>query len=149
MINRVILVGRITKEPELRTTASGINVLSFTLAFDNKNKNADGTRGSSFINCTAWRNNADIIAKYCHKGSQIGIDGSLQERKYQRRDGTNASVIEVVVNEVALLGSKGSSSTYNSQPEPASQGYVADEEPVDDVMAGGDDGDLADDDLPF
>ena len=65
MINRVILVGRITKEPELRTTASGINVLSFTLAFDNKNKNADGTRGSSFINCTAWRNNADIIAKYC------------------------------------------------------------------------------------
>lgn len=148
MINRVILVGRITKEPELRTTSSGINVLSFALAFDNKNKNADGTRGSSFINCTAWRNNADIIAKYCHKGSQIGIDGSLQERKYQRRDGTNASVIEVVVNEVALLGSKGSSSTYNSQPEPASQGYVADEEPVDDVMAGGD-GDLADDDLPF
>lgn len=148
MINRVILVGRITKEPELRTTASGINVLSFTLAFDNKNKNADGTRGSSFINCTAWRNNADIIAKYCHKGSQIGIDGSLQERKYQRRDGTNASVIEVVVNEVALLGSKGSSSTYNSQPEPASQSYVADEVPVDDVMAGGD-GDLADDDLPF
>lgn len=148
MINRVILVGRITKEPELRTTASGINVLSFTLAFDNKNKNADGTRGSSFINCTAWRNNADIIVKYCHKGSQIGIDGSLQERKYQRRDGTNASVIEVVVNEVALLGSKGSSSTYNSQPEQASQGYVADEEPVDDVMAGGD-GDLADDDLPF
>lgn len=148
MINRVILVGRITKEPELRTTASGINVLSFTLAFDNKNKNADGTRGSSFINCTAWRNNADIIAKYCHKGSQIGIDGSLQERKYQRRDGTNASVIEVVVNEIALLGSKGSSSTYNSQPEPASQAYVADEEPVDDVMAGGD-GDLADDDLPF
>lgn len=148
MINRVILVGRITKEPELRTTASGINVLSFTLAFDNKNKNADGTRGSSFINCTAWRNNAGIIAKYCHKGSQIGIDGSLQERKYQRRDGTNASVIEVVVNEVALLGSKSSSSTYNSQPEPASQGYVADEEPVDDVMAGGD-GDLADDDLPF
>lgn len=148
MINRVILVGRITKEPELRTTASGINVLSFTLAFDNKNKNADGTRGSSFINCTAWRNNADIIAKYCHKGSQIGIDGSLQERKYQRRDGTNASVIEVVVNEIALLGSKSSSSTYNSQPEPASQGYVADEEPVDDVMAGGD-GDLADDDLPF
>ena len=86
MINRVILVGRITKEPELRTTASGINVLSFTLAFDNKNKNADGTRGSSFINCTAWRNNADIIAKYCHKGSQIGIDGSLQERKYQRNN---------------------------------------------------------------
>ena len=148
MINRVILVGRITKEPELRTTASGINVLSFTLAFDNKNKNADGTRGSSFINCTAWRNNADIIAKYCHKGSQIGIDGALQERKYQRRDGTNASVIEVVVNEVALLGSKSSPSTYNSQPEPASPGYVADEEPVDDVMAGGD-GDLADDDLPF
>ena len=148
MINRVILVGRLTKEPELRTTASGINVLSFTLAFDNKNKNADGSRGSSFINCTAWRNNAEIIAKYCHKGSQLGIDGSLQERKYQRRDGSNASVIEVIVSDVALLGSKGNSSTYNSQPEPENQGYVPDEEPVEDVMAGGD-GDLADDDLPF
>ncbi len=148
MINRVILVGRITKDPELRTTASGINVLSFTLAFDNKTKNADGSRGSSFVNCTAWRNNADIIAKYCHKGSQIGIDGSLQERRYQRRDGSNASVIEVIVNEIALLGSKSGSSTTNSQPEPASHGFVPDEEPIDDVMAGGD-GDLADDDLPF
>ncbi len=151
MINRVILVGRITKEPELRTTATGINVLSFTLAFDNKNKNADGTRGSSFINCTAWRNNADIIAKYCHKGSQIGIDGSLQERKYQRRDGTNASVIEVVVSEVTLLGSKGTaqSNSYNSQPEPANQGYVQDDDTsVEDMISGGD-GDLADDDLPF
>ena len=148
MINRVILVGRITKEPELRTTASGVNVLSFTLVFDNKNKNADGTRGSSFINCTAWRNSADIIARYCHKGSQIGIDGSLQERKFQRRDGTNASVIEVVVSEVALLGSKGGQSSYNSQPEPQSQGYVQDEEPMDDMMANGE-GDLADDDLPF
>ena len=151
MINRVILVGRITKEPELRTTATGINVLSFTLAFDNKNKNADGTRGSSFINCTAWRNNADIIAKYCHKGSQIGIDGSLQERRYQRRDGTNASVIEVVVSEITLLGSKGTSqsNSYNSQPEPVNQGYVQDDDTsVEDMISGGD-GDLADDDLPF
>ena len=148
MINRVILVGRLTKDPELKTTATGVNVLSFTLAFDNKNKNADGTRSSSFINCTAWRNSAEIIAKYCHKGSQLGIDGSLQERRFQRRDGTNASVIEVVVNEIALLGSKGSSNGYSSQPEPASQGYAQDEEPVEDVMANGD-GDLADDDLPF
>lgn len=149
MINRVILVGRITKEPELRTTGTGVNVLSFTLAFDNKTKNADGTRSSSFINCTAWRNNADIISRYCHKGSQIGIDGSLQERRYQRRDGTNASVIEVVVSEVTLLGSKGNNTpSYNSQPEPAAQGYSQDEEPIDDVMSVGD-GDLADDDLPF
>ena len=149
MINRVVLVGRLTKDPELRTTATGINVLSFTLAFDNKNKNADGTRGSSFINCTAWRNSAEIIAKYCKKGSQLGVDGTLQERRFQRKDGTNASVIEIVVDNIALLGSKGgNTNTYNSQPETVSTGYVQDDEPIEDIMANGD-GDLADDDLPF
>lgn len=150
MINRVVLVGRLTKEPELRTTATGVNVLSFTLAFDNKTKNADGSKGSSFINCTAWRNSADIIARYCHKGSQIGVDGSLQERRYQRRDGTNASVIEVQVSEVTLLGSKGGVAT-NSTPvdtTPVNHGYVEDEPDTADVMDNGD-GDLADDDLPF
>ena len=86
MINRVIIVGRLTRDPELRSTPSGVNVLTFTLAFDNKNKNADGTRGTSFINCTAWRQLADFVSKYCKKGSQIGVEGSLQERKYQRRD---------------------------------------------------------------
>lgn len=149
MINRVVLVGRLTKDPELRTTPNGVSVLSFTLAFDNKNKAADGSKTSSFINCTAWRNSAEIINQYCRKGSQLGIDGSLQERRYQRKDGTNASVIEVIVDQVTLLGSKSSNTNSSVQSKPVDAGYAADEPSnINDVLSSGD-GDLADDDLPF
>lgn len=147
MINRVVLVGRLTKTPELKTTTTGLSVLTFTLAFDNKTKGADGQRTSSFINCTAWRQQAEFIAKYCEKGTQIGVDGSLQERRYQRRDGSNASTIEVVVDSVTLLNSKNQGTT-NSQPvNQSATAYVPDEMPSDDLLS--DDGDLADDDLPF
>ena len=147
MINRVILVGRLTRAPELRTTPNGVNVCTFTLAFDNKTRSADGSKTSSFINCTAWRQRADFLAKYCDKGTQIGVEGSLQERKYQRKDGSNASVIEVVVDEISLFGSKG---TNNSSPAIEQEaGYERDAaNSYDDMMAQGD-GDLADDDLPF
>lgn len=147
MINRVVLVGRLTKTPELKTTTSGLSVLTFTLAFDNKTKGADGQKTSSFINCTAWRQQAEFIAKYCEKGTQIGVDGSLQERRYQRRDGSNASTIEVVVDSVTLLNSK-NQGTANSQPvNQSATAYVPDEMPSDDLLS--DEGDLADDDLPF
>ncbi len=147
MINRVVLVGRLTKTPELKTTTSGLSVLTFTLAFDNKTKGADGQKTSSFINCTAWRQQAEFIAKYCEKGTQIGVDGSLQERRYQRRDGSNASTIEVVVDSVTLLNSKNQGTT-NSQPvNQSATAYVPDEMPSDDLLS--DEGDLADDDLPF
>ena len=121
------------------------------MAFDNKNKNADGTRGTSFINCTAWRQLADFVSKYCKKGSQIGVEGSLQERKYQRRDGTNASVIEIQVDGITLLGSKQANTTtpnnsYSQQP--SSSAFEQDTLLNDDDILG-DDGDLADDDLPF
>lgn len=148
MINRVVLVGRLTKTPELKTTTTGLSVITFTLAFDNKTKGVDGQRASSFINCTAWRQNAEFVAKYCEKGTQIGVDGSLQERRYQRRDGTNASVIEVVVDSVTLLGSKNQNSATSSQTVSApASAYQADEPTSNDLLS--DDGDLADDDLPF
>ena len=151
MINRVIIVGRLTRDPELRTTPNGVNVLTFTLAFDNKNKNADGTRGTSFINCTAWRQLADFVSKYCKKGSQVGVEGSLQERKFQRRDGSNASVIEIQVDGVTLLGAKQGNTTSinnsNSQ-QTSTSGFEQDSLLSDDDILGGDD-DLADDDLPF
>ena len=148
MINRVVLVGRLTKTPELKTTTTGLSVITFTLAFDNKTKGADGQRASSFINCTAWRQSAEFVAKYCEKGTQIGVDGSLQERRYQRRDGTNASVIEVVVDSVTLLGSKNQNSATSSQTVSApASAYQEDEPTSNDLLT--DDGDLADDDLPF
>ncbi len=144
MINRVVIVGRLTRDPELRTTPSGVSVITFSLAFDNKTRNADGTTGTSFINCTAWRQQAEFISKYCKKGTQVGVDGSLQERRFQRRDGTNASTMEIQIDSVTLLGSKPTSQT---QENAANNSYVQDSEPNDEDLLGGDD--FADDDVPF
>ncbi len=150
MINRVILVGRLTKTPELRTTPNGISVMSFSLAFDNKTKGPNGEKTSSFINCTAWRQHAEYISKYCQKGSQIGIEGSLQERRYVRKDGTNASVVEIIVDSVTLFGSKNQSNATTYQQQSAhSNAFESDEPSVDDIFKDSGDGDLADDDLPF
>ena len=149
MINRVIIVGRLTKAPELKTTTSGLSVLTFSLAFGNKSKGPDGQRTSSFINCTAWRQNAEFISKYCDKGTQIGVEGSLQERRYQRRDGSNASVIEIVVESVTLFGSK-NQNAGNTNYQAASAltpAFQVDDLGGDDLLS--DEGDLADDDLPF
>ena len=97
MVNRVVLVGRLTKDPELRRTNNGTPVTSFTLAFTNRTKNADGSNSSSFVNCTAWNKTAEIVSQYCSKGSQLCVDGRLVETKFQRKDGTNASRVEIVV----------------------------------------------------
>ncbi len=149
MINRVIIVGRLTKAPELRTTPNGISVMSFTLAFDNKSKGPNGEKTSSFINCTAWRQNAEFISKYCQKGTQVGIEGSLQERKYVRKDGSNASTIDIIVDSVTLFGSKNQNTTGYQQPSMQTNAFEADEPQVDDIFKDSNDGDLADDDLPF
>lgn len=148
MVNRVVLVGRLTRDPELRRTNSGLQVTSFTLAFTNRTKNADGTSSSSFVTCTAWNKMAEIISQYCKKGSQLCVDGRLQENKYQRKDGTNASTVEIVVENIELLGKKSDSQSSNNS------GYSSDyvqsnvapsEEKTDDMQ----NVDLADDDLPF
>lgn len=149
MINSVVLVGRLTKDIEIRKTQNNLSVTSFSLAVDNRTKDAEGNRTTSFISCTAWRQSADILSQYAHKGSLIGIEGSLQQRSFVRRDGTKASILEVVVNSVTLLEPKGTKS---------GAGFVGDrtnnETPVDapdtseektDVTSG----DLTDDDLPF
>ena len=107
MINRVVLVGRLTADPELRKTNSGTSVASFTVAVDNAMKNPDGTRGTCFMNCSVFNAQADNVAKFTRKGAMVGIEGRLNQRKFTRKDGTNASVIEVVCDTVRFLESKG------------------------------------------
>jgi single-strand DNA-binding protein len=98
--NHVQLVGRLVADPELRHTQSGDAVVGFRLAVDrNFSKEAD------FFGCTAWRKTAAIIAEYCRKGSQVAIYGSIQNRKYQTREGEDRTVTEVQVQQVQLLGS--------------------------------------------
>jgi single stranded DNA-binding protein (ssb) len=151
MINSVVLVGRLTKDIEIRKTQNNLSVTSFSIAVDNRTKDAEGNRTTSFINCTAWRQNADILSQYAHKGSLIGVEGSLQQRSFTRRDGTKASVLEVVVNSVTLLESKGTrtqganGATQTVEPSSAPVDVPDTSEEKTDVTSG----DLTDDDLPF
>lgn len=105
MINKVILVGRITKDPELRKTQSGASVVSFTLACNRRNKQ-EGQPDADFINCVAWNKTADFMAQYVRKGALLGIEGRIQTRNYDDKDGKRVYVTEVVANSVQLLESK-------------------------------------------
>lgn len=105
-MNKAILVGRLTKDPELKTTGSGVSVCSFTLAINRRFKNAEGNYDADFINCVAWRQQAEFISKYFSKGRMVGICGSIQTRTYDREDGQRVYVTEVVADEVSFVDSK-------------------------------------------
>lgn len=103
MINRVILTGRLTKDPELKYTSSGAAVGSFNLAVNRQFTNANGDRKADFINCVIWRKSAENFANFTHKGSLVGIDGRLQTRNYENKQGQRVYVTEVVVDNFSLL----------------------------------------------
>ena len=141
MINRVVLVGRITRDPELRRTTSGNSVCSFTVAVDNRMKNPDGTRGTTFVTCVCFQQSADNMVKFTRKGALVGVEGRLNQRSYQRQDGSKANVIEVICDSVQFL-----------EPKPAGQEDevpVFDDQPVESDSRNLDTLDLPDDDLPF
>nr|WP_137598221.1 single-stranded DNA-binding protein [Paucilactobacillus kaifaensis] len=106
MINRTILVGRLTNDMELRYTQSGTAVGSFNLAVNRQFKNADGDREADFVSCVVWRKAAESLANFTHKGSLIGIDGRIQTRNYENKQGTRVYVTEVVVDNFSLLEPK-------------------------------------------
>lgn len=107
MLNRAILMGRLTANPELRQTSNGISVLSFSIAIDRSFSNQNGERQTDFINCVAWRQTAEFISKYFGKGKMIAVDGSIQTRKYVDSNGNNRTAFEVVAERVSFCGSKG------------------------------------------
>ena len=103
-MNKAILMGRCTADPELRTTANGVSVATFSLAVNRRFRNAQGEYDADFINCVAWRNTAEFIAKYFTKGKQIAVVGSIQTRKYEDRQGNKRTATEVVVDEAHFCG---------------------------------------------
>lgn len=105
MINRAVLTGRITRDPELRYTQNGTAVVQFTLAVDRQFRNQDGEREADFINCVIWRKSAENFANFTHKGSKIGVDGRIQTRSYENQQGNRVHVTEVIVDSFALLDS--------------------------------------------
>ena len=139
-MNKVFLVARMTREPELRTTANGVSVTSFSVAVNRRYKNADGGYDADFPNCVAYRQTAEFIAKNFTKGQQIGLVGSIQTRTYDDKEGKKVYVTEVAVDEAYFVGDKVKTAEKPNLPPEATMidnsGFVP--APVSD-----------DDDLPF
>lgn len=106
MLNIVALMGRLVYDPELRTTPSGTNVCSFRIAVDRSFTRQGEERKADFIDVTAWRQTAEFVSKYFQKGSMIAIEGSLQTRQYQDKNGNNRTATEVLASQVSFCGGK-------------------------------------------
>jgi len=169
-MNKVILIGRLARDPELRTTPSNISVARFSIAvsrpFSSQN---NGQPDADFINCTVWRKQAENLAKYCHKGSQIAIEGRIQTGSYTAQDGSKRYTTEVVCDNITFLSSKsenqgyasGNSNGYNNNggysnpmPEFVDQNYQQPDVQTTDINDNpydnfGEEVTLSDDDLPF
>ena len=105
-MNKVILVGNLTRDPEYRTTPSGATVCNFSIAVQRRFANQQGVREADFINCVAWRQQADFVHRFFTKGRRIGVVGSLQTRTYDAQDGSKRYVTEVVCDECEFVDSK-------------------------------------------
>ena len=128
MINNVVLVGRMTRDADLRYTPSNQAVATFTLAVNRNFKNQAGEREADFINCVIWRQQAENLANWAKKGALIGITGRIQTRNYENEQGQRVYITEVVVESFQLLESRGQQQNNSGYSEPA---------------------DISDDDLPF
>ena len=149
MFNKAILIGRLTADPELKQTQSGISVCGFRIAVDRRYSGRDGERKADFINITSWRQQAEFVCRYFHKGDPIGVEGSIQTRNYEDKNGNKREAVEVVSDNIFFVGGKSSNSGSGNQsysrPAPAapaepaySSGAASDFEEVD-----------SDNDLPF
>lgn len=119
MINRAVLVGRLTHDPELRYTQGGAAVASFNLAVNRQFTNAQGEREADFINCVIWRKAAENFANLIHKGTLVGIDGRIQTRNYENQQGNRVYVTEVVVDNFSKLDWDDSKPADDSQNNPS------------------------------
>lgn len=146
MLNRVILMGRLVADPELKTTQSGISVTSFRIAVERSYAKAGEERQTDFINVVCWRNTAEFVCKYFPKGSLIALEGQLQTRSYQDKDGTTRYMMEVLADKVSFTGEKTERQESKPQSYPKQTGT-----PV--AYSNGSDKDFEempfDDDLPF
>lgn len=145
MFNLVVLTGRLTKAPELKTTPNGVSVCSFTIVVERRYKQGE-ERQADFINVVAWRSAAEFVSKYFTKGSMIGIEGAIQTRKYQDKDGNNRTAFEVVANNVQFVESKRTDGNEEGKVSPQTENdpLVEFQSKLDgfEVIAG-------DEDLPF
>lgn len=145
MINSVVLMGRLTYEPEIKVTPSGVSVIRFQMAVDRNHQSQGQEKQTDFIDVVAWRQTAEFVSRYFHKGSMIAIVGTIQTNNFTDRDGNKRKSVEVVANQVSFCGSKSESNTGTSPQggynEPAPSYASADNSDFEEII---DD----DDDLP-
>ncbi len=142
MINRVVLVGRLVRDPELKKP-SGTSICNFDLAVDTWQKDAEGNRTALYIRVVSFNQTAENVSKFARKGSLVGVDGRLSQRKFERKDGTKGSVIEVIADQVRFLEPKSAGGNQNEVAEPGfDQTPIEESKNLDTV-------DLPDDDLPW
>ncbi|KGX85695.1 single-stranded DNA-binding protein [Pontibacillus litoralis] len=149
MLNRVVLVGRLTKDPDLRYTPNGVAVANFTIAVNRPFTSQQGSRDADFINCVVWRRAAENLANYMKKGSMIGVDGRLQTRSFDNQEGKRIFVTEVVADSVQFLETKGSSGGSNTSGFQPNQNQMNQPRQEDPFANNGEPIDISDDDLPF
>lgn len=128
-MNKVTLIGRLTKDPELRYTSSNIAVASFTLAVDRGYTSPNGERQADFLNIVVWRKPAENVKKFLTKGSQAAVDGSIQTRSYDDQNGQKRYITEILANSVEFLGSKGNTSSQQGTEKSAPTPYDFGNEP--------------------
>ena len=116
MINNVVLMGRLTAAPELKTTQSGISTVRFSVAVERRYNKQGEDRQTDFIDCVAWRQTAEFVSKYFNKGSMIAVEGSIQTRNYEDKNGNKRKAVEVQVDNVSFCGSKGETGTGAGNP---------------------------------
>lgn len=155
MINRVVLVGRLTRDPELRYTANGAAVASFTVAVNRTFTNSQGDRDADFIGCTIWRKAAENFVNFAHKGSLVGIDGRIQTSSYDNQQGQRVYRTDVIVENFSMLESRKDADNYQDNP---SHSNNRDDKRADNVQKSKESDpfadnskpiDISDDDLPF
>ena len=160
MINNVVLVGRLTRDVDLRYTSNGTAYASFTVAVERNFKNQNGEKETDFINCAMWRKAAENFANFTHKGSQVGIEGRIQTRNYENQQGQKVYVTEVLAENFSLLEPRNATSrlegdresfegghvnTFNGNKNANTGGNFANSDP----FTSGDVIDVLDSDLPF
>lgn len=126
-MNKCILIGNLTKDPELTTTTNGVAVCRFTIAVSRRYSNADGERETDFLNIVVWRSLGENCHKFLKKGSKVGVVGNIQNRSYDATDGTKRYITEIVAEEVEFLSTKNADETPKAQTED-----VAKLQPIDD-----------------
>ena len=116
-MNKVILIGNLTRDPEKKSTPNGVSTTSFSVAVQRNYKNAAGGYDADFINCVAWRSTADFITQYFSKGQKICLEGSIQTRSYDDKNGAKRNVTEVNVDKAEFVGGKAEPKPETKEPE--------------------------------